>query len=57
MATIGIMGGGEETSLSVVRPCGIGVSPSKALDTSVSQHLTIGYLLKIECRDLEFQVG
>ena len=49
----GITGGGEKTPLSAIRPCGMGVLPSEALDISGSPHLTIGYLLKIGCRDLE----
>ena len=57
MANTGVIGGGEETPVSVIRPCGMGVPPSEALDTSGSLHLTIGYLLRVECRDLEFQVG
>ena len=51
------MGGGEETPLSVVRPCGMGVPPSEALGMSGSPHLTIYYLLRIGCGDLESQVG
>ena len=50
-------GDGEEILLSVVRPCGMGVPPTKALNTSGSPHLTIGYLLKVKCEDLELQVG
>ena len=53
----GVTGGGEETPLSVVRPYGMGVPPSEALDMSGSLHLTIGYLLRIGCEDLESQVG
>ena len=53
----GIMGGGEQILLSAVRLCGMGVPPSEALDMSGSPHLTIGYLLRIGCRDLESQVG
>ena len=53
----GVTGGGEETSLSAVRLCGMGVPPSEALDMSGSPHLTIGYLLRIGCGDLESQVG
>ena len=53
----GITGGGEDTRLSVVRPCGMGVPPSEALDMSGSLHLTIGYLLRIECGDLKSLVG
>ena len=53
----GVTGGGEETLLSAVRPCGMGVPPSGALDMSGSPHLTIGYLLRIGYRNLESQVG
>ena len=53
----GVTGGGEETPLSTVRQCGMGVPPREALDMSGSPHLTIGYLLRIGCEDLEFQVG
>ena len=49
--------GGEETSLSVVRPCEMGVPPSKALNTSGSPHLTIGYLSRVGCGDLNSQIG
>ena len=52
-----VTGGCEATPLSVVRPCGMEVLPSEALDTSGSLHLTIGYLLRIGCGDLESQVG
>ena len=51
-----ILDGSEETILNMVRPCGMGIPPSEALDTSRSLHLIIGYLLKVECGDLEFQV-
>ena len=51
------MGGGEETPLSAVRSYRMGVPPSEALDMSGSLHLTIGYLLRIGCGNLEFQVG
>ena len=53
----GITGGGEETPLSAVRLCGMGIPPSEALDMSGSLHLTIGYLLRIGYGDLESQVG
>ena len=53
----GITSGGEETPLSAVRPCGMGVPSSEALDMRRSPHLTIGYLLRIGCRDLESQAG
>ena len=52
----GVTDGGEETPLSTVRRCGMGVPPSDVLDMSGSPHLTIGYLLKIGCGDLESQV-
>ena len=52
----GVTSGGEETPLSAVRPCGMEVPPSEALDMSGRLHLTIGYLLRIGCRDLESQV-
>ena len=43
-----IMGGGEETPLSAVRLCRMGVLPNKVLDMSESLHLIIGYLLRNE---------
>ena len=52
-----ITDGGEKRPLSAVRPCGMGVPPSEALDMSGSLHLTIGYLLRIGCWDLESQFG
>ena len=52
-----VMGGGEGTPLSAVRPYGMGVLSSEALDMSGSPHLTIGYLVRIGCGDLESQVG
>ena len=48
-----VMGGGEETPLSVVRPYEMGVPPSGALDVSKRTHLTIDYLLRCEQEDLE----
>ena len=52
------MSSSEETPLSAVRPCGMGVLPSEALNMSESPHLIIGYLvLRIGCKDLESQVG
>ena len=51
------MDGCEETSLSAVRLCRMGVPPNEALDMSGSPHLIIGYLLRIGCGDLEPQVG
>ena len=53
----GVTDGGEETPLSAVRPCGMGVPPGEALDMSGSLYLTIGYLLRIGYGDLEPQVG
>ena len=47
-AIIGVMHGGGGTSLSTVRPCGMGVTPRKALDMYESPHLTISYLLRGE---------
>ena len=47
------MHGGGETLLSAVRPCGMGVTPRKALDMCGSPHLTILYLLRDEQGDLE----
>ena len=55
MATMGIMGGGEKILLSAFRSCRMGVPPNEALDTSESPSLTMGYLLRDEFRDLEFQ--
>ena len=52
----GVTGGGEKTPLRAVRPCGMEVQPSGALDMSRSPHLTIGYLLRIGYGDLESQV-
>ena len=52
-----VTSGGEETPLCAVRPCGMGIPPNEALDTSVHLHLTIDYLLKGECKDLESQVS
>ena len=53
----GVTGSGEETPLNVVRPCGMGVLSSEALDMNGSPHLIIDYLLRIGCGDLESQVG
>ena len=39
--------------LSTVRPCGMDVTPRKALDMYGSPHLIIPYLLKGEQGDLE----
>ena len=44
--------GGEETPLRAVRPCGMEVVPSKALDMSRSPYLIIGYLLRGEHQGL-----
>ena len=45
--------GGGGTPLSAVRPCGMGVTPRKALDMYGSLHLIIFYLLRGEQRNLE----
>ena len=52
-----ITSGGEKTPLSAIRPCGMEVPPSKALDMTRSLHLTIDYLLRIEYRNLEPQTN
>ena len=52
-ANVGVMHGGGETPLSAVRPCGMGVTPRKALDMYGSPPLTILYLLRGEQGDLE----
>ena len=52
-AIIGVMHGGSGIPLSVVRPCGMGVTPKKALDMYGSPHLTISYLLRGEEGNLE----
>ena len=56
-AIMGVRHGGGETSLSAVRPCGMGVTPRKALDMYGSPHLTILYLLKGEQGDFEDKSG
>ena len=48
----GIIGGGEEISLNVVRPCNMRLPPSRALDMKKNPHLIIGYLLKEEQKEL-----
>ena len=53
----GVTGGGEKTPLSAVRPCRMEVPPSEALNMSGSPYVTIGYVLRIGCGDLESQVG
>ena len=50
--TMRVKHGGGETSLSAVRPCRMGVTPSMALDISGSPHLTNPYLLRGEAKDL-----
>ena len=52
-AIMGVMHGGGETPLSADRPCGMGVTPRKALDMYGSLYLTILYLLRGEQGDLE----
>ena len=52
-AIMEFMHGGGWTPLSVVRPCGKGVTPKKAFDMYGSLHLTIPYLLRGEKRNLE----
>ena len=48
-----VMYGGGGTSLSAVKPCGMGITPSKALNMYGSPYLTISYLLRDEQRNLE----
>ena len=43
-----VMYGGGRIPLSVVRPCGMDVTSSMALDMCESPYLTILYLLRIE---------
>ena len=50
---MGVMYGCGGTPLSAVRPCGMGITPRKALDMYGSLHLTIPYLLKGEQRNFE----
>ena len=50
---MGVIRSGGETPLSAVRPCGMGVTPRKALDMYGSPHLTILYLLRGEQGNLE----
>ena len=44
-ANMEIMGVGNETPLSAIRLCGMGISPSGAFDVKKSPHLIIGHLL------------
>ena len=50
---VGVIHGGGETPLSAVRPCGMGITPRKALDMYGSLHLIILCLLRDEQGDLE----
>ena len=52
-AIMEVINGGSWTPLSVIRPCGMGVTPRKALDMYGSPHLTIPYLLRDEQGNLE----
>ena len=52
-AITGVMHSDVGTLLSAIRPCEMGVTPSKALDMYGSPHLTILYVLKDEQGDLE----
>ena len=49
----GITDGGDKTPLSAIRPCRMELLLSEALDMNGSPHLTIGYLLRVGCGDLE----
>ena len=46
--TMGVMDGGEETPLNMVKLYGMGVPPNGALDMSGSLHIIISYLLRDE---------
>ena len=48
--TMEVKHGSDETPLSAVRPCGMGVRLSLALDISGSPHLIILYLLRGEVK-------
>ena len=50
---IGVMVGGEEILLSVIRPSKMRVLPNEALNMNESPHLIISYLLRGEWEDLE----
>ena len=52
-AIMEVIHGGGGTLLSAVRPCGMDVTPRKALDMYENRHLTIPYLLRCAQRDLE----
>ena len=45
-AIVGVLHGGGGTPLRAVRPCGMGVTPKKALDMYGSPYLTISYLIR-----------
>ena len=47
-AIIEVMHGGGRRPLSTIRPCGMDITPKKALDMYGSPQLTIFYLLRGE---------
>ena len=47
-AIMWVMHGDGGTTLNAVRPCGMGVTPRKALDMYGSPYLTVPYLLRDE---------
>ena len=47
-AIMEVMHSGGGTPLSMVRPCGMDITPNKALDMYGSPHLIIRYLLRGE---------
>ena len=55
--TMRVKHGSGESSLSAVRPCGMGVTPSMALDISGSPHLTIPHLLRGEVKELRDELS
>ena len=49
-----VISGGEETTLSVIKPCRMEVPLNDALDMNKSLHLSIDYLLRSECKDTTY---
>ena len=45
-AIMEVIYGGNEIALSAVKPCGMSIIPSKALNMYGSRHLIISYLLR-----------
>ena len=51
---MGVIDGDRERLLSMARSCGMGIPQNGALEISENLHLIMGYLLKDEREDLEF---